>query len=111
MLRQVNFRKDFTPGTLEMDGFCDLLGILLSSLCGHTEDTAFPWPVRNHVGEGAHETEVYSSLGKFRVRDTSGVRPECLKSWPLPLRTHSSIHSNCQQSYPGHKPACLRAKL
>lgn len=66
MLKQANFRKGFTPGTLEMDGFCDLLGIL-SSLCGHTEDTAFPWPVRNHVAEGALETEVYSSLGKFTV--------------------------------------------
>ena len=49
MLRQTNLRKGFTTGTLEMDCFCNPLGILLSSMSGPTEDTAFPWPIRNHV--------------------------------------------------------------
>ena len=50
IFRQANLRKGFTTGTLEMDGFCGPLDVLLSSMCGQTEDTAFPWSIRNHVG-------------------------------------------------------------
>lgn len=49
MLRQANLWKGFTTGTLEMDSFCGTLSYPAVSMYDQTEDTAFPWPIRNHA--------------------------------------------------------------
>lgn len=68
MLRQANLRKDSTTGTLEVHGFYGPLGISQAPVYGQNEDTALPWPIRNHAGG----FEVWSNLGRLRVSNTSG---------------------------------------